>query len=318
MNRSLFVFAALAFSACDFLPGGGGGVGGGAGGGGTGGGDFSKGYVFVRKDDKNLYVTDTRDLNTVLKVTTEGGSRHPSLSRDGKRIVFSRTTATDTEIDTVSTAGGMVSQVFLASSTLTTRNVRNPVFTPDGARIVFAFDEGAGSSLGIVNSDGTGYAKLIGGVALSYAAPSMASDGASVIAAAGNSGTQLTQIERVSLSTGMATNITNMLGLEVQGIASRVVVSPDGTKAVFDGRLSSGSTRIFVIDLATKAITRITDYPGEPGANDASPCWVGNDKVGFSSDTGGNDQIYALPVTSMMTSGGLQVPGGTEPWYGPN
>lgn len=316
MNRWLFIATALCLSACDFLPGGGGGVGGGSGGGGEQ--PFAKGYVYVRRDDKNLYVTDERDFMVTTKLTSTGGAKHPSMTKDGTRVVFVRTTATDSELSTVSSRGGMVSTVLVASTTASVRNIRNPVYTPDGAKIVFAYDDGGGSSLGVVNIDGSMFRKLAGGGAFSYSGISMYPDGSGVLAAAGNSASQLTQLEKVSLLNGSAVNITNTLGNEALGISSRAVISPDGRKAAFDARVSSGSVRIFVIDLMTKVVTQLTDYPGEPGANDSAPCWVGNDKVGFSSDTGGNDQVYALPATGMKTSGGLQLAGGTEPWYGPN
>ncbi len=313
--KKLIVLGALAFTACDFLPGGGGGTGGGGAGGGSG---FTKGYVYVLKSDRNLYAADDRDLSVPITLTTGGGAKHPSLSFDGKRVVFIRTTATDSEISTVSVAGGMVSTVMAASSTMSARNLRNPVFTPDGLKIVFAYDEGGSSSIGIVDTDGSGFKKVAGG-ALAYSGISMYPDGSGVLAAAGSSTSQLTQIEKVSLTTGSGMSIVSSLGADAESIASRVVISPDGKKAAFDARLKNGgSVRTFVLDLTSKAITQLTDYPGDQGANDSSPCWRGNDKVCFSSDSGGNDQIYALPATSMKTSGGLQVAGAAEPWYGPN
>lgn len=315
MKRLLGVAVLVACSACDFLPGGGGGTGGGAGGGGEV--PFSKGFVFVRRDDKNVYLSDQRDFMVTTKLTTEGGAKQPSFSKDGALVTFIKTSATDSELMTVPTGGGTPSRVLLASTTATARNLRTPVFDPGTAKIYFAYDDGASSSIGVVNLDGSGFKKLAGG-SLAYSGISLLPDGSAVIAAAGSSTSQLTQLERVSTLNGSATNITNTLGNEATAIASRVVVSPDGKKAAFDARLASGSVRIFVIDLTTKVVTQLTDYPGEPGANDSAPCWVGNDKVGFSSDTGGNDQVYALPATGMKTSGGLQLAGGAEPWFGPN
>jgi len=313
MKKPIVVaLAALALTACDFLPGSGGGTGGG----GAGPDSFAKGFVYVTKSDKNLFAADERDYSVPFRLTTTGGVKHPSLSPDGKRVVFIRTTATDSEIQTVSVSGGMVSSVM--PSTMSARNLRSPVFTPDGLKIVFAFDNAGTSAIGIVDTDGTNFRTVTSGP-LAYSGISMYPDGSGVLAAAGTSTSQLTQIEKVSLTTGSAVNIVNTLGMEADSIASRVVLSPDATKAAFDARLkNSSSVRIFVLDMTTKAITQLTDYPGDQGANDASPCWVGNDKVCFSSDSGGNDQVYALDATKVKTSGGLQVAGATEPWYGPN
>ena len=79
-----------------------------------------------------------------------------------------------------------------------------------------------------------------------------------------------------------------------------------------------GRRRIFVIGLSSQTVTRLTDYPADPTANDSFPTWVGSTQVGFSSDTGGNDQVYELASTAMMSSGGLVLPSAIEPWFGPN
>jgi TolB protein len=301
-------------SGCELLAGGGGGTGGGTGGGGGTMVTFTKGYVYVRKDDRNVYLVNETDLQTTSRLTTSGGTRHPSLSSDGKRVVFARQTGSDTEIAIVPTAGG--NNTIVLSSSATVKNLRNPIFSRDMTQIFFAYDVGASSALGVVNLDGTGFKSLAGG-SFSYASPSLFADGATMLAAAGSSSSSLLQLERVDAASGMATNVASTLGLEAQVIVNRVVVSPDGTRAAFDGRVSSGSSRIFVMNLSSKAVTKLTDYPADPNANDTFPTWVGNDKVGFSSDVGGNDQVYVLPATAMNTSGGLTLPSAVEPWYGP-
>ena len=57
-------------------------TGGGGGGGGTGGGtatSFSSGFATVRKDDRNLFVTDERDVNAPVQLTSTGGVSMPSF-----------------------------------------------------------------------------------------------------------------------------------------------------------------------------------------------------------------------------------------------
>ncbi len=311
--RTLLV-AVLAVSAmgCELLGGGGGGGGGGA-------IDFSKGYVFVRKSDKNIYVADLKDVNTVGKLSTTGASRHPSLSRDGKRVVFSRVSGADAELLVVAATGGTPSVVLSSATTAAAKNARQPTFSPDGAVIAFAFDDGGSSAIGLVNADGSSFRKLAGGGSSSYSSPTWSADGKSVLVATGNNNTMFSGLELLDTANGTPTPVTNTFGTEaVGGVANRVVLSPDGKLAAFDARVANSSTRIFVFDLTAKKATQLTDYPSEPGANDSFPVWVGADKVGFSSDTGGNDQVYALPATAMKTSGGLVLPGATEPWFGPN
>ena len=167
------------------------------------------------------------------------------------------------------------------------------------------------SKVGLINVDGTNARVLTTG-GLAQGSPSFTPDGTAVIVASGNPGLGFTQIERVTLSTMSVTNVTNVLG-DALSIANRLVVSPDGSKAVYDGVVSSGATRIFVIDLSTRGIS--IPWAGEAGANDSFPCWLSGTAIAFSSDSGGNDSIYKanLPTSAGVS---LLVPKAIEPWYG--
>ena len=289
-------------------------VGGGGGGGGTGGGtasSFVSGFATVRKDDRNLFLTDERDVNSPVQLTSTGGVSMPSFSRDGRQLVFARKAGPDTELLLLPVTGGTPSTLLRSSPTQL--NLRTPTFSPDGTRIAFAYDENAtSSSVGIVNVDGSGFRKLIGGSALAYASPSWFPDGASLLVTAGNAGLTQTQVERIDVATGTSTSITNTLGVEVVSIASRLMVSPDGQRAVFDGRVSSGVTRIFVLDLPSKTTTRQRN-PASGAVNDSAPSWVNSTTFVFSSDEGGNDQVYRQALGSMNAT--LAVPLAIEPAF---
>ncbi len=313
MSRSLWAVIAVAaliltLQGCFLLGGGGGG------GGGTGGGTasaFTGGFATVRKDDRNLFLTDERDVNAPVQLTSTGGVSMPSFSRDGRQVVFARKAGTDTELLLVPVSGG--SPATLLRSSPTQQNLRTPVFSPDGQRIAFAYDENStSSSVGLVNVDGSGFRKLIGGGALAYASPSWFPDGASLLVSAGNAGVTQTQVERIDVATGTPTPVTNTLGAEVLAIASRIVVSPDGQRAVFDGRVSSGVTRIFVLDLTSKVTTR-QRTPASGAVNDSAPSWVNSSSFVFSSDEGGNDQVYRQALGSMNAT--FAVPLAIEPAY---
>lgn len=285
---------------------------GGGGGGGTGGGGgitFTKGFTFVRRDDRNVYLVNDSDVSTTTTLTQSANVRTPSLSLDGKQLVFVRGTSMAAELALVPTAGGIVKTVL--SSTTQQRNFRTPVFSPDGTQVAFGFDDGSSTRIGLIKVDGTGLRTLASG-GLAQAFPSFTGDGTAVLVAAGSAGLAYTQIERITLQTNAVTNVTNVLGNEAMGIANRLVVSPDGTKAIFDGPISTGSTRIFSIDLGSKVVTMV--YAGELGTNDSFPCWLGNTAVAFSSDSGGNDNVYKANLPT-STSVSLLVPKAIEPWY---
>jgi len=301
---SCAVLVAIAFAGC--VPG--------DSGGGGGLGSFTRGFAFVR--DRNIYVADNSNYQNPIQLTTSGDDQYPSLSRD-RRVVFVR--------------GGNQLWVVPASNSPSPAqvqegsggsNFRTPVYSPDGNSIVYAFNLNGVSQLGKVNVDGTGFRQLTS--QFYYAGSSYFSSGSGVLAARGTSPSMYNQIVQVPVNGGNDSLIAGSLGSEACSIMNRIALSPDGTKAAFDARIfsssgiCSGPVRIFVRDMLSGAVSKVTDYPADPSANDGFPTWVGNDQVGFSSNVGGADQIYVLPANAPPTSGGLRVPTASQPYYGPN
>jgi TolB protein len=291
------------------------------GGGGGGGGNvlFTKGFVFVR-EDRNVYVVDDKgDANSPKRLTTSGGASHPAVSRNGRSVVFVQQTGTTFELRTVPTDGSAQPSTVLTSGAgcAGCTNLSHPTFNPAGTVIVFGFNNGAGNfALGRVNTDGSGFQALTSSPATSFGAPSFFPDGQSVLAPAGSSTADLRQLARVSL-TGAVSFIANNLGNEAQVVLTRAVVSPDGQQVALDGRLSVGS-RIFVGPLNPfSPPARVTDHPGEAGAQDTFPNWMSTNQLGFLSNAGGGQNIYriSLPV-STPGAGTLVIPAAGEPSYG--
>jgi TolB protein len=279
------------------------------GGGGTGEVSFTRGLVFLRGSARDILVADASDYSATQPLTSGGGFRHPSLSPDGDAVAF--TDSTGSRLMRVSTRGGSPATVLDADNTF--RNLRNPAFTPDGTGIVFVYDSGGASYLGQVSADGTGGAfQLAGGGALSYGSPSF-SKGGKLLAVAGSSGNSFTQLELINPANGATTPVLNNLGGEALQVVNRAVLSPDGTRAAFDGRVASGNTRLFVVDLASRTVRQLSIGAG----NQSFPSWVGNTQLAFTSDEGGSDQVYLVPVDG-SGSASLTVPSATEPMYGPN
>jgi TolB protein len=75
------------------------------------------------------------------------------------------------------------------------------------------------------------------------------------------------------------------------GINGAPAFSPDGTKLALTLSGSTGNLDIFVLDLATQALTRITDDP----AIDTEPAWSPDGRtLYFTSDRAGGPQIYRV------------------------
>jgi TolB protein len=286
---------------------------------------FTKGFAFVR-GDRNVYVVDdSGDPNSPQRLTTAGGAYQPSVSRDGRSIVFVQKTGSTTSLQTVPTTGGVTATLFgagdAACGTRGCANFRFPTFSPDGRSVVFVFDRGSGTNgeLGQVNVDGSGFKALTPNAGLAFGAPSFFPNGTTVLALAGNSSANFNQLARVPLNGGSIT-YNNSLGNEVLSVVNRAVVSPDGSQVALDARLSSGSTRIFVGPLTSTgigALRRVTDYTAST-VQETFPSWTGSSQLGFLfADAGGDPSIYRATVSASPGSVTLAVPTATEPSYGP-
>jgi TolB protein len=313
-------FFTLAFCAlaggCGLAAGPGAGTGGGTGSTGGGGGsfEFTHGFSFTRAADRNVLLTNASDPQTVIARTASGGVHSPTVCKDGTLVAFVLGSGAGAALALVPVAGGAVTT--LLSSTQAMQNFKAPVFSPDSSRIAFSYDSGGlASSIALVNTNGTGLLKLIGGDALSYGAPSFSPDGRSLLVAAGYAGMMLTQVQRVTIASKQAVTVSDSLGNEALGLANRLAWSADGSKAAFDAHLSSGATRIFVLELASGAVTALARAAGAPGGNDTWPSWVSASTLAFSSDSAGGEGLYTSALDG--TNRTLLVPNGTEPWYGP-
>lgn len=118
-------------------------------------------------------------------------------------------------------------------------------------------------------------------------------------------------IYAITLATGKRHLIANFRGMN-----SAPSWSPDGKKMAMALSMGGGdNTNIYVMDLASKKLTRYTTY-----GNNTSPVWSPDGKtLAFNSNRGGNPQIYTLSLAtrqvSRVTYNGLQ---NFNPVYTPN
>ena len=77
------------------------------------------------------------------------------------------------------------------------------------------------------------------------------------------------------------------------GVNGAPTFSPDGKKLALTLSGSTGNLDIYVLDLGTQALTRITEDP----AIDTEPAWsTDGQSLYFTSDRGGGPQIYSAPA----------------------
>jgi len=267
---------------------------------------FASGLVYVTAGSRDIAGADRRDWSTTGYFTTGGGLRNPAVGPGGDSIVFA-TTRGDALLR-AATVGGALST--LATSDASISNLRQPVFTPDGRRVVFTFDRGGVAGIGSVAADGSGGIIEVPRTlsAVHYTSPSFDASGRLYVVAATSGGVGA-ELVRLDLSTGASQVVTDDLG-DALGVANRAQVSPDGTQIVFDGRTSSGATRLFV-----HTVGGSTRQLNVGAGNQTFPTWVSANTLAFASDTGGADQIYLAPATG--GSADLIIPSATEPNFGP-
>ncbi|MBZ4419747.1 hypothetical protein [Myxococcus sp. RHSTA-1-4] len=288
---------------------------------------FTRGFAFVREDDRNVFVVDDEgDPNSPQRLTTVGGVYWPSVSRDARSVVFVQRTGTTTSLQTVPTTGGPAATLFTSGDAACPRgctNFRTPTFSPDGRSVVFVYSTANSSvtSLGRVNTDGSGFQELTPNTTISYGAPSFLPNGSAVLAPAGSGLRQLDRIARVPLDG--STIIYSSLGNEVLAVENRVAVSPSGSQVAFDGRLSSGSVRIYVAGLTAGNVAvgrRVTDLT-DARVQETWPSWTRSNQLGFllADASGGDPGIYRASVDTggATSSVSLSVPSAAEPSYGP-
>lgn len=286
------------------------------GGGGVGPITFTAGYVFVRPDTRDVYVVNGTDTQSAMALTQDGSNRHPALAPDGKSVVYVHAEAGTTSLRRVAVQSGAAFSVLLDSDG-TYGGFRFPAFSPDGATIAFTFEQGGVARIGTIQVDGSGFTQVSPQGALAYGAPSWMPDGSALVAPAGNSLGNLTQVESIQLATGQATSLRSSLGSEALSIVNRVVVSPDGQAVAFDGRVASNVTRIFTAPLTGGQVTQATDHAGADAfANDSFPTFVSATQLAFGSDAGGADQVYEVTLPAALQAGVLRVPTATEPSWG--
>jgi TolB protein len=287
------------------------------GGGGTA--SFRSGFVYVRRDDRNVYLADDSAPSTPIPVTTGGGNHTPALSKDASKIVFVHGSGASAEIDSilVNAASG-IAPTTLATSDARHSNFRTPVFSPDGSYVVFAYDTNGTSALGRVSANGGGIQLIFGGDprGRSYTSPSFFPGGSQLLAASGWAPDNYDALEQVSID-GSASALVSLPN-GTFGLANRAQISPNGTQIALDAfSQATGASWLYAYNISGGTYTRLVYYPAAPLANETFPTWVGMSQVGYSSDFGGGDEVYVVASSAHDGSGVLKVPSAIEPFYAP-
>lgn len=238
---------------------------------------------------------------TAVQVLTNSGTDYwPTVSPDGKTIVFARTTdAKNWELYKMPAAGGLATP--LARSPLPVSATR-PSWARTGDAIAFTATTADGhDQIWTIKPNGTGAHVLYGdGVSLHLLYPDWSPDGKSLIML----DSQADVIRRANLVSGKIEALTDSAKV-VPGMAS---LSPDGRQIVFAGQKPTGGPNYQDSNslwLWTGGAIRPLER--EPLSGRA-PVWSPDGKwIAFESDRGSPDARFAVFLIRPDGSGLVQV-----------
>jgi TolB protein len=152
----------------------------------------------------------------------------------------------------------------------------NPAWSPDGRHIVFSSDRNGGAQLYLYDLEGATTRQLTTFQARKSYSANWAADSASVVFHSGRGG----QFEAFRLPLTGEADAEQLTRLG--GFLSNPSLSPDGGRLVFSADLDDPNAHeIYVLELATGALTRLTDNP----ASDWAPVWSPDGaRIAFVSD----------------------------------
>ena len=180
--------------------------------------------------------------------------------------------------------------------------VSAPRFSPDDTRIAYAWSSPAGSSIRIMNADGTNDHEVVRAEAGSILlGASWLSDNQSLIVRRRDDvpGGYWLRFLRLP-STGGTLQLLWSESSNAQGIAQGIDVSPDGRFVVFDRIGPAGDRDLDIVDTTTGFQQTLLPDP----TNDVKPRWTPDgDAVVYQSDRGAMRGLYVLPVRNGVAAG---------------
>ena len=207
----------------------------------------------------------------------------PTLSPDGKRMVFISVVSGREQLFTMSSDGSDPVQITHDDS-----DHEDPAWSPDGKTVAYVLVKGDTERIHLMNADGTGIRPLTPeGIRTIH--PSWSPDGTRVAYCTDDElkppHKNPAQIYSIEVASGKITQLIS------GGVNTYPVWSPDGKKLAFRRMLGEMNSEVFVANSDGSAARNLTNHP----AFDGWPAWSPDGtRIAFASNRNWNYQIFVM------------------------
>lgn len=241
-------------------------------------------FVSDRSGSKEIWSMDYDGSNQKQMTNYKTISKDPAVSADGKMFAFHTLTKTGWQIMVHSVETGKK----LPFYNMVTSTIETPEFAPDGKHILFAATVDGWLQICMTDLNGGNLVRLSHVRALEVSPKVNPKTGRDVLFISGRSGIE--QLWKMSIDGSDVERITNG-----EGYVANPSWNPNGQVIAFAWTrgFEPGAYNIFVMDLASKALTQLTSNSGK----NESPFWApdGVHLVYQSTPTHGRTaQIYTM------------------------
>jgi TolB protein len=259
--------------------------------------------VFVNNSTKHkeIYIIDYDGYN-IRRLTKDNKINIlPKWSPIGDKIIYTSYLYNNPDLfylDVVKNRRGIISKYQGLNAT--------GVFSPDGNNILLTLSRGRFPKLYLINTSGEITQKLTTGSYIDTS-PSFAPNGQEVVFISDRVG--YPQLYIMNINGG------NIRRLSTKGFCDSPSWSPRGDKIVFTMRQAKSNYDLYIYDLPTTKITRLTKNQGK----NENPSWSPDGRfVTFCSNRSGKSEIYIMAIDGSGTRKLTEMPGNSySPTWSP-